>query len=108
MGSAYYPTGSLSEEFIARGINRAFHASLLKPHALNYDRRFPVTLLAQIPIFGGNTEEWIVEAIDSHHGKGPVGSKFEILWKAGDKTWASYREVAQARLIGIDRYYELM
>ena len=46
-----------------------------------------------------------MEVIMTHHGRG-TNSEFEILWKAGDRTWAPYREVAH--LIAMDRYCELM
>ena len=95
----------LSEELTKRGINRAFHASLLRPHVPNDDRRFPGRLPIQIPGFGEKPDEWIVDQILTHHGKG-IGSEFQILWKAGDRTWASYREVAH--LNALDRYCELM
>ena len=95
----------LSEELLKRGINRSFHASLLKPHVPSDDRRFPGRLPSQLPGFGEKTDEWIVESITAHHGKG-LRSEFEILWKAGDRTWAPYREVAH--LIAMDRYCELM
>jgi transposase InsO family protein len=96
---------NLSDELVKRGINRSFHASLLKPHVPGDDRRFPGRLPSQIPGFGEKPEEWIVESIIAHHGKG-TRSDFEILWKAGDHTWAPYREVAH--LIAMDRYCELM
>jgi len=95
----------LSEELLKWGINRLFHASLLKQHVPSDDRRFPGRLPSQLPGFGEKTDEWIVEAITAHHGKG-LRSEFEILWKAGDRTWAPYREVAH--LIAMDRYCELM
>ena len=95
----------LSEELIKRGINRSFHASLLKPHVPNDDRRFPGRLPSQVPGFSEKPDEWVVDAITAHHGRG-VRSEFEILWKAGDRTWAPYREVAH--LIAMDRYCELM
>ena len=95
----------LSDELIKRGINPSFHASLLKPHVPSDDRRFPGRLPSQIPGFGEKSDEWIVEAIVAHHGRG-TRSEFEVLWKAGDKTWAPYREVAH--LIAMDRYCELM
>ena len=101
---ATYQLG-LSNELIKRGVNRAFHASLLRPHIPNDDRRFPGRLPIQIPGFGEKPDEWIVDRIMTHHGKGQ-GSEFQILWKAGDKTWASYREVAH--LNALDRYCELM
>jgi len=95
----------LSEELVKRGVNRAFHASLLRPHVPNDDRRFPGRMPIQIPGFGEKPEEWIVDRIVTHHGKG-TGSDFLILWKAGDRTWATYREVAH--LNALDRYCELM
>ena len=101
---ATYQLG-LSDELIKRGVNRAFHASLLRPHVPNDDRRFPGRMPCQIPGFGEKPEEWIVDSILSHHGKG-LESEFQVLWKAGDKTWAPYREVAH--LNALDRYCELM
>ena len=95
----------LSEELVKRGINPAFHVSLLKPHVPNDDRCFPGRLPSQIPGFGKRTDEWVVKAITDHQGKG-INSEFEITWKAGDKTWAPYREVAH--LITMERYCELM
>ena len=101
---ATYQLG-LSEELTKRGLTRAFHTSLLRPHVPNDDRRFPGRMPIQIPGFGGKPDEWIVDKIITHHGKG-MGSDFLIQWKAGDKTWASYHEVAH--LIALDRYCELM
>ena len=101
---ATYQLG-LSDELVKRGVNRAFHASLLRPHVPNDDRHFPGRLPIQIPGFGEKPEEWIVDRIVTHHGKG-MGSEFLIRWKAGDRTWASYREVAH--LNALDRYCELM
>ena len=60
---------------------------------------------AQIPGFSEKPEEWIVDRIVTHHGRG-MGSEFQILWKVGDMTWASYREVAH--LNALDRYCELL
>ena len=101
---ATYQLG-LSDELIKRGVNCAFHASLLRPHVPNDDRQFPGRMPCQIPGFGEKPEEWIVDSIVSHHGKG-VDSEFQVLWKAGDKTWAQYREVAH--LNALDCYCELM
>jgi hypothetical protein len=95
----------LSDELIKRGVNKSFHASLLRPHIPNDDRRFPGRLPSQIPGFGEKPEEWIVDSITTHNGKG-VNSEFLIQWKAGDKTWVSYKEVAH--LIALERYCELM
>ena len=95
----------LSEELVKRGINPVFHASLLKPHMPNDDRRFPGRLPSQILGFGKRPDEWIIEAIVDHHRKG-INSDFQILWKAGDKSWAPYRKVAH--LMAMERYCELM
>jgi hypothetical protein len=95
----------LSDELTKRGVNRAFHASLLRPHVPNDDRRFPGRLPIQIPGFGEKPDEWIVDSIVSHHGKGQR-SEFLIQWKAGDRTWATYREAAH--LNALDRYCEVM
>ena len=95
----------LSDELIKRGVNRAFHASLLRPYVPNDDKRFPGRRPFQIPGFGEKPEEWIVDSIVTHHGKG-LDSEFQVLWKAGDKTWVQYREVAHLNALG--RYCELM
>ena len=47
----------------------------------------------------------MVESIVDHQGKG-VNGEFLIRWKAGDQTWAPYREVAH--LMAMGRYCELM
>jgi len=47
----------LSEELLKRGINPSFHASLLKPHVPNDDRRFPGRMPSQIPGFGKKPDE---------------------------------------------------
>lgn len=101
---ATYQLG-LSDELAKRGMNRTFHASLLRAHVPNDDRRFPGRLPIQIPGFGEKPDEWIVDRIVTHHGKGS-DSDFLIQWKAGDRTWASYREVAH--LNALDRYCEIM
>jgi hypothetical protein len=95
----------LSEELVKRGLHPAFHASLLKPHVPNDDRRFPGRLPSQFPGFGKRPDEWIVESILDHQGKG-VNSEFEIQWKAGDRTWAPYREVMH--LMAMERYCDLV
>jgi len=79
----------LSDKLIKRSVNKAFHASLLRPHVPNDDRRFPGRLPIQIPGFGEKPEEWIVDQIVTHYGKG-LGSVFRIQWKVGDRTWAPY------------------
>ena len=101
---ATYQLG-LSEELLKRGINPSFHASLLKPHVPNDDRRFPGRLPSQVPGFGKKPDEWVVDSIVDHQGRG-VNGEFLIRWKAGDQTWAPYREVAH--LMAMERYCELM
>jgi len=96
---------ALSDELTKRGVNRSFHASLLRAHVPNDDRRFPRRMPIQIPGFGEKPDEWIVDRIVTHHGKG-TGSEFQVQWKAGDRTWATYREVAH--LNALDHYCELM
>ena len=86
-------------------MNSTFHTSLLRPHIPNDDRRFPGRLPIQIPGFREKLEEWIVDRIVTHHRKGQ-GSKFLIQWKAGDRTWVTYREVTHLR--ALDRYCKLM
>ena len=95
----------LSEELLKRGINRSFHASLLKPHVPNDDHRFPGRLPSQIPGFGRQPDEWVVDSIIDHQGKG-ISSEFKIQWKAGDCTWAPYCKVAH--LMAMEQYCELM
>lgn len=95
----------LSEELLKRGINPSFHATLLKPHIPNDDRRFPGRMPSQIPGFGRKPDEWVVESVVDYQGKG-INSEFLIQWKAGDRTWAPYREVAH--LMAMERYCELM
>ncbi|EPQ49882.1 hypothetical protein GLOTRDRAFT_51447, partial [Gloeophyllum trabeum ATCC 11539] len=75
----------LSPELRKRGIADAFHASLLRIHLPNDDRRFPGRQLHQLPGFGENPKEWAVDRILSHSGKGRA-TLFELQWKTGDVT----------------------
>ena len=95
----------LSNELIKYSVNHAFHTSLLRPHVSNDDRQFLGRMPCQIPGFGEKLEEWIIDSIMSHHGKG-VDSEFQVLWKAGDKTWVQYCEVTH--LNALDHYCKLM
>ena len=101
---ATYQLG-LSDKLIKQGINNLFYTLLLRPHVPNDDRHFLGRLLIQILGFGEKPEEWIVDSIATHHGKG-MGSNFQIVWKAGDSTWAMYWEVAH--LNALDWYCQLM
>src|ERR1700761_7771076 len=82
----------LSEELKIRGINPTFHASLLRVHIPNDDRRFPGRQLHQLPGFGAVPNEWAVDRILSHSGQGR-DALFEVKWKSGDVTWLQYAEV---------------
>ena len=82
----------LSKELRARGLNNAFHASLLRPHLANDDRRFPGRQFHQLPGFGEQPREWAVDRFLSHIGRG-AAAEFEVQWSTGDVTWVPYRDV---------------
>ena len=82
----------LSKELKARGLNNAFHASLLRPHLANDDRRFPGRQFHQLPGFGEQPREWAVDRFLSHVGKG-AEAEFEVQWSTGDVTWVPYKDV---------------
>jgi hypothetical protein len=81
----------LSAELKKHGINPTFHASLLRIHVPNNDRRFPGRQLNQIPGCGESPQEWAVDRILGHAGQG-TDADFEVLWKTGDVTWLHYSE----------------
>ncbi|KAL0562831.1 hypothetical protein V5O48_019247, partial [Marasmius crinis-equi] len=95
----------LSNELKQKGINPSFHASLLRIHIPNDDRRFPGRQFHQIPGFGGDDLKWAVDRILSHSGKGR-DAMFEVKWAAGDTNWLAYREVCH--LVAFDQYCEAM
>ncbi|KAJ3474431.1 hypothetical protein NLI96_g12462 [Meripilus lineatus] len=95
----------LPQELKARGINDAFHASLLRQHIPNDDRRFPGRLPHQIPGFGEHPKEWIVDRIISHSGKGS-DAEFEVQWSTGDITWVPYHDIKH--LQAFDEYCEAL
>ncbi|TFK78812.1 hypothetical protein K466DRAFT_452655, partial [Polyporus arcularius HHB13444] len=95
----------LSEELRARGIHNAFHASLLRPHFPNDDRRFPGRQFHQIPGFGERPREWSVDRILSHAGAG-TDAEFEVQWSTGDVTWAPYRDVKHLQVL--EEYFEAL
>ncbi|TFY57697.1 hypothetical protein EVJ58_g6867 [Rhodofomes roseus] len=88
---ATYKLG-LSPELKARGIADAFHASLLRPHVPNDDRRFPGRQFHQLPGFGEQPREWVVERIVTHSGRG-AHAEFLVRWSTGDETWVPYHDV---------------
>ncbi|QRV93625.1 Transposon Tf2-1 polyprotein [Ceratobasidium sp. AG-Ba] len=93
----------LPEELKARGVRPVFHASLLRYHVPVDDRRFPGREFNQIATLGDAPQEWAVDRITSHKGKGR-DAIFEILWKTGDRTWEPYRTVRH--LAALDSYCE--
>ncbi|KAI4294106.1 hypothetical protein K525DRAFT_177055, partial [Schizophyllum commune Loenen D] len=95
----------LSPELKKRGIHDVFHASLLRKHFPNDDRRFPGRLPHQIPGFGEQPTEWAVDRILSHSGKG-TSAIFELKWASGDITWFPYHQIKH--LAAMDQYCEAM
>jgi hypothetical protein len=93
----------LPKDLKARGIYPVFHASLLRYHVPVDDRRFPGRDYSQIATLGDTPQEWAVDRITSHKGKGR-DAIFEILWKTGDRTWEPYRTVRH--LSALDAYCE--
>lgn len=77
----------LPEELKARGINDAFHASLLRQYIPSDNRRFLGRQVYQIPGFGEQPKKWTVDRIISHSGRGSE-AEFEVQWLTGDVTWS--------------------
>ena len=95
----------LPHEMRTRGLVNAFHASLLRPHYPNDDRRFPGRQYHQLPGFGDNPREWAVDRILSHVGRG-ADAEFEVQWSTGDVTWAPYADVKHLQPLA--QYYEAL
>ena len=93
----------LPSELRARGLHSAFHASLLRPHFANDDRRFPGRQFHQLPGFGEHPREWAVDRILSHMGRGS-DAEFEVQWSTGDVTWVPYADIKH--LQALREYYE--
>lgn len=77
----------------AKGVHPVFHASLLREHVPNDDRRFPGRQLEQFVGLNDNPEEWAIESIVDHSGSG-ANAMFKVRWKAGDESWCEYRAVS--------------
>ncbi|KLO04882.1 hypothetical protein SCHPADRAFT_801356, partial [Schizopora paradoxa] len=90
-----------------RGIHPSFHASLLRIHVPNDDRRFPGRDPHQVLALGDTTEseEWPVEKIIDHAGKGATAS-FLVQWKSGDTTWLPYAEIKH--LSALPAYFDAL
>ena len=95
----------LPSELRARGLHSAFHASLLRPHFANDDRRFPGRQFHQLPGFGEHPREWAVDRILSHMGRGS-DAEFEVQWSTGDVTWVPYADIKH--LQALREYYEAL
>jgi len=87
----------LPAELKQRGVHPSFHASLLRIHVPNDDRRFPGRQMSQIVALG-NADEWAVSSIESHHGKGD-DALFELIWKTGDRAWLPYHEISHLEVL---------
>ncbi|QRV96838.1 Transposon Ty3-I Gag-Pol polyprotein [Ceratobasidium sp. AG-Ba] len=83
----------LASALKARGIRPTFHASLLRPHIPNDDRRFPGRSTEQVIIgIEDDSREWMVERVVEHAGQG-CEAKFQLLWMSGDTTWESFENI---------------
>ncbi|CEL53453.1 hypothetical protein RSOLAG1IB_11385 [Rhizoctonia solani AG-1 IB] len=95
----------LPEDLKQQGIKAIFHALLLKLHIPYEDRRFPGRNYKQIVSLEADDNEWAVEKIASHRGKGS-NAMFEIVWQTGDCTWETYRVVRH--LEALKQYFEAL
>lgn len=83
---------ALPDELKQRGVHSTFHASLLRIHVPNDDRRFPGRQMHQVTGLG-KTDQWAVKRVVSHRGNGKK-AYFEIEWSTGDRSWMPYHEVS--------------
>ncbi|KAG2141873.1 hypothetical protein DEU56DRAFT_715864, partial [Suillus clintonianus] len=88
----------LPAELKQRGIHPAFHASLLRLHVPNDDRRFPGRQLHQLADIG-TPEEWSVARVTDHHGQGS-GALFKVEYTTGDFVWLPYHSVSRLEAVG--------
>ncbi|EJD41110.1 hypothetical protein AURDEDRAFT_32799, partial [Auricularia subglabra TFB-10046 SS5] len=95
----------LPADLLGRGINNAFHASLLRAFEPNDDKRFPGRLATQLPGFKQSAEEWTVTNITDHAGKGR-SLLFEVKWSTGHTSWERMREIKH--LVAFEAYLEAM
>ena len=94
----------LPAELKQRGIHPAFHASLLRIHIPNDDRRFPGRQLQQL-VGLGKVEELSVKRITDHHGKG-IDSLFLVEYSNRDTVWLPHHEVSH--LEAFSQYLEAL
>ncbi|QRV77164.1 Pol polyprotein/retrotransposon [Ceratobasidium sp. AG-Ba] len=93
----------IPKEMRAKGIRPVFHASLLRKHVPSDDRKFPGREYQQIISLGETPNEWAVDRILSHKGKGRKAI-FQLKWRSGDVTWEPYRVVRH--LEALESYFE--
>ncbi|EJD36172.1 hypothetical protein AURDEDRAFT_29855, partial [Auricularia subglabra TFB-10046 SS5] len=75
----------LPDELKARGVHPMFHASFLRVHVPNDDRRFPGRSAVQTLNLGVQSEDLEVREIQGHTGAGK-NALFKVVWKSGDAT----------------------
>lgn len=87
----------LPSELKQHGLHPAFHANLLQAHVPNDDCKFPRHQLNQIASLG-NSEEWAVQEIKTHQGKGR-DALFKLVWKTGDHAWMPYHKISHLEVV---------
>ncbi|KAJ8473319.1 hypothetical protein ONZ51_g7961 [Trametes cubensis] len=88
-----------------RGVHDVFHASLLRVHEPSDDRLFPGRLEHQVADFGERSDEWVIERVITHQGRGE-DALFEVLWRSGDRTWVPYSDIRHVHAMG--EYFEAL
>ena len=86
----------ISQNMKKRGIHDVFYAALLQIHKPNDDQLFPGWLDEQI--VEPEISEWTAECIVAHCGV-KTNAMFEVLWKAGNKSWMNYNQVKELNLL---------
>ncbi|KAF8753035.1 transposition, RNA-mediated [Rhizoctonia solani] len=95
----------LPPELMRRGIRPTFHASLLKPYIPDEDRRFPRHDYSRFISLEGDEDEWAVEKITNHRGRGNR-AMFEVLWYGGEITWEPIKAIRH--LVVFRQYLEIL
>ena len=103
-GTSNY-TLKLPIELEARNIHPMFHASLLKPHILNDDSRFPSRDVQVYYDFGyGEEAEQEVTEIMAHQWDGRA-LRLLVKWSSGDSTWEPLKSCD--KLLALDEYLSI-
>ena len=82
----------LPPEMKNHNIHPVFHVLLLRIHVSNNDRLFPGREVRQVTGLSDENQEWTVDLIETHTGKGRT-TLFKVLWKSGDYTWLPYDKI---------------